>query len=190
MTLPKDLVLYKRKRILMHVIPCAALVCAFLAILLLFGKTIFNTEIKEFRISCYIIVMLIPFAVTGVPRKLIDSTYYGTIKKVDIITSTDSSSRTKVTRECLYMKNTVYLLIETSSGKTVYKKACSGKVQTGESINKYREGDLVFHLYGTSTVIVLPDASDTAVQCAVCGDTNKTDECVCHSCGHSLVKNI
>ena len=88
------------------------------------------------------------------------------------------------------MKNTVYLLIETPSGKTVYKKAYSGKVKTEENINKYREGDLVFHLYGTSTVIVLPDTSDTAVQCAICGDANKTDECACHSCGHSLVKNI
>ncbi len=190
MILPKDLQQYCRKRILKRVIPCIILISVFATILILWGNVIFNTDNKAFQTLCYIVVMLIPFVITGVPHKLIDSTYYGTVKKVDIVTTTDNDSSVKPTRENLYLKNTIYLSIEKPDGKLIYKKAYSGKVRLQQNINTYNEGDLVFHLYGTNTVVVLPDSNDSAVHCAVCGSSNNTGDDKCRDCNHSLIKGI
>ena len=190
MTLPNDLRIYCRNRILKRVIPCIILISIFATILALWGNVIFNTDNKVFRASCYIAVMLIPFAITGVPHKLIDSTYYGAVKKVDIITTTDNDSSVKPTREHLYLKNTIYLSVEQPNGKLIYKKAYNGKARLQQNINAYNEGDVVFHLYGTNSVVVLPNANDTRVCCCVCGDDNKITDCTCRSCGHSLIKVV
>lgn len=188
MILQKDLQKYCRKRILKRVIPCIILVFVLATTLILWGNVIFNTDNKAFRASCYTVVMLIPLVITGVPHKLIDSTYYGTIKKVDVITTTDNDSSVKPTREHLYLKNAIYLSIEQPDGKLIYKKAYSGKARLQQNINTYKEGDLVFHLYGTNTVVVLPDANDSFVHCAVCGSSNNIENDQCRNCRHSLVK--
>ncbi len=188
MTLPKDLRKYCRRKILTRIIPCAILVCIFATILMLWGKSIFNTDNKEFQVSCYILVMLIPFVLTGVPHKLIDRTYYGTVKKVDIVTTTDNKSSVKPTRENLYTKNTIYLIIQQPSGKTIYKKVYRGKASFQQNINTYHEGDSVFHLYGTNAVVVLPDTTKATVHCVVCGSSNNIENDKCQDCGHSLIK--
>ena len=139
---------------------------------------------------CYIIVMLVPFAVTGVPHKLIDRTYYGTVRKVDIVTTTDNDSSIKPTRENMYIKNTVYLSIERTNGKLIYKKAYSGNAKSQQNLNKYCEGDSVFHLYGTNTVVVLPDPNAETVHCVVCGASNNIADNKCRDCGYSLIKNV
>ncbi|MBO5968617.1 MAG: hypothetical protein J6S14_08990 [Clostridia bacterium] len=190
MTLPKDLQTYCKKKILKHAIPCAILTFAFATILILWGNIIFNTDNKAFQVSCYIVFMIIPFAITGVPHKLIDSTYYGTVKKIDIVTTADNDSSVKPTREHLYLKNTIYLSIEKTDGKIIYKKAYSGKTKLQQNLNTYHEGDLVFHLYGTNAVVVLPNSTSTTVHCAVCGSSNNADDDSCRNCGHSLIKNI
>ena len=188
MTLPNDLKKYCRNRILKRVIPCIILISVFATVLALWGNVIFNTHNKAFQTSCYIVVMLIPFAITGVPHKLFDSTYYGTVKKVDIVTTTDNDSSVKPTREHLYLKNTIYLSIEQPNGKLIYKKAYSGKARLQQNLNAYNEGDLVFHLYGTKTVVVLPN--DTSVHCSVCGSSNNIADDKCRDCGYSLIKHI
>lgn len=190
MTLPKDLRTYSRKRFLIRIIPCAILVAAFAAVLILWGKAIFNTDNVAFRVLCYVLVMLIPFALTGVPHKLIDETYCGTVKKVDIVTTMDNESSIKPTREQLYERNTIYLSIEQANGKLIYKKVYSGRASMQQNINKYNEGDFVFHLYGTKNVLVLPDMASTTVHCAVCGSSNKIEDDKCRDCGHSLVKKF
>jgi len=190
MILPKDLQIYCRKKILKHAIPCAILTFAFATILALWGNIIFNTNNKAFQTSCYIIVMLIPFAITGVPLKLIDSTYCGIVKKVYIVTTTDNDSAVKPTRENLYLKNTIYLSIEKTDGKLIYKKAYSGRARLKQKLNTYNEGDLVFHLYGTNTVVVLPDFNESTVHCAVCSSSNNIENDKCRNCGHSLIKDI
>ena len=188
--LPKDLLKYCRKRILIRAIPCVILTAFFAIVLILWGNIIFDISNTVFRASCYFLFMLIPFAVTGVPHKLIDTTYYGKIKKVDLVTTTNSDSSVKPALEHLYFKNTIRLWIETPNGKLIYKKAYSGKAGLGQNLHTYHEGDFVFHLYGTNTVVVLPDASETTVHCAVCGASNQTDNDKCRACGHSLIKSI
>ena len=123
MTLPKDLQIYCRNRILKRVIPCIILISVFATILTLWGSVIFNTDNKAFQTSCYVVVMLIPFVITGVPHKLIDSTYYGTVKKVDIVTTTDNDSSVKPTREHLYGTNHVVVLPD-ANDSSVHCSVC------------------------------------------------------------------
>ena len=190
MFLEKDLQKYCRKRVLTRIIPCIILVSVFATILILWGNAIFNTDNKAFQTCCYIVVMLIPFVITGVPHKLMDSTYCGTVKKVDIVTTTDNDSSVKPAREYSYLKNTIYLSIEKPNGKLIYKKVYSGKARLQQNINAYNEGDLVFHLYGTNHVVVLPDDKDSSVHCSVCGSSNSIKNDQCRNCGHSLIKHI
>ena len=88
------------------------------------------------------------------------------------------------------MKNTIYLSIEQQDGKLIYKKAYGGKARLQQNINAYNEGNLVFHLYGTNTVVVLPDTNDRSVHCSVCGSSNDIENDQCRDCGHSLIKHI
>ena len=90
----------------------------------------------------------------------------------------------------LYLKNTIYLSVEQPNGKLIYKKAYSGKARLQQNINAYNEGDLVFHLYGTNTVVVLPEANDGSVHCSVCGFSNNISNDKCRDCGYSLIKHI
>ena len=190
MKLPKDLMSYCRKRILIRVVPCLILFILFATILALWGDILINTDVLEFKISCYVLIMIIPFAITGVPHKLIDTTYYGKVRKVDIITTPDNDSSFKPTREHIYLKNTIYLSIEQPNGKIVYKNVYSGKARLQQNLNTYHEGDFVFHLYGTKQVIVMPQATNTDVQCSICGTSNPLESDNCRNCKHSLIKNI
>ena len=188
--IPEDVKKYQRNVILKRVIPCCVLLILLGSMIYFFEKTIHPIENHSFYVSFYIIIMLLPFAITGVPFKLFDKTYYGVIEKVDIVTAVDNSSSVKPTREHLYEKNTIYLTIITESGKRLYKKAYSGNAKFQQYLEQYKESDTVYHLYGTNNVIVLPKSSESHIQCAVCGDSNDTNNTVCRNCGHTLIKNI
>ena len=191
MNIPKDLLTYSRNRVLRRVIPFAVLLIAYITAMLLWRDIFFLTDDKAVHISCSVLIIAFLFVFTGVPHKLIDRTYCGTVKKVDIVTSADNDTMPKYTREHLYLKNTVYLTVELSNGKTMYKKAYSGRVSYGQQkLQTYQVGDTVFHLYGTDAVIVLPNPNDTEVHCAVCDTSNSVEKTHCRNCNHSLVKKI
>ena len=191
MTLPKDLKAYGRKKILQRVLPCALMFVSFGLILLEWGTVIFATRNKIFLISCYVVVMILPFVLTGVPHKLIDKTYYGTVTKVDVITALSCKSVVKVGGDMMwYTKNTIFLTVLLENGKTKRVKVYEGQTKLGQHLNTYKEGDKVFHLYGTNVTIVLPGSADISVQCTVCGTSNNINDDKCRDCGHSLVKSI
>ena len=191
MPIPKDLKAYCRKQTLKRVLPCAIMFVAFGLILLEWGEVIFATQNKIFLISCYVAVMILPFVLTGVPYKLIDKTYYGTVTKVDVITALSCKSAVKVGGDMMwYTKNTIILTVLLENEKSIKVKVYEGQTKLGQHLNSYHEGDKVFHLYGTNVTIVLPDSADTSVQCSVCGTSNNIKDDKCRDCGHSLVKRI
>lgn len=191
MNLPKDLKAYCKKRVLRRVLPCILMFVAFGLILLEWGTVIFATQNKIYMISCYVVVMILPFVLTGIPHKLIDKTYYGTVTKVDVVTALSCNSVVKVGGDMMwYTKNTIFLTLLLENGKSMRTKVYEGKTKLGQHLNSYNEGDKVFHLYGTNVTIVLPDSADTSVQCSVCGTSNNINDDKCRDCGHSLVKRI
>ncbi len=189
MKLSKDLKRYVTNCILKRIIPFVILTVALIVVLVLWGNVIFKTDNKVFQCSCYVLTMLLPFAVTGVPFKLIDKTYFGKVIKVDVVTALDSKSAVKVGGDMMwYNKNTIFLTVLLDNGKQIKTKVYEGEAKLEQYINTYKEGDRVFHLYGTKTTIVFPKESETHVQCSVCGASNDTSEKICRICSHTLIK--
>lgn len=188
--LPKDLKAFAIKTALKRIIPCALLLIGFAVVLVFWGDMILPIDKDVVKVIVYTMVMLVPFALTGVPFKIIDKTYSGIVQKVEISTTVDNLYHERPTRESLYLKNTVFLHVKQENGTVVRRKASEKNARISQDAEAYKVGDSVFHLYGSMQTIVLPRASDEFVQCPVCGMKNDKNENVCESCGHSLIKNM
>lgn len=185
--LPHDLKKQVCKTVLKRAIPCALLLAAFGVLLILWGDRIFNMENEQLKILCYIVTMLIPLAITGVPVKLIDRTYCGEVVDTKVKRTVDNESSIKPTIEHMYYKNTVYLDVRLDNGKVITVKAYEGR---DSDLNPYfyKKGDRVFHLYGSKNTIVLPKENVNAVRCPVCGLLNLKEDDKCKDCWHTLIK--
>ena len=186
---PKDFKQYVRRKILFRVIPCGILLLTLWILLALFGGRLFRTDNTIFRVSCYLVTMILPFAITGVPFRLLDRTYWGTVEEVRIETTLESTSAVKPSVESLYRKNTVYLTVLLPNGKYMDRKVCEGRAEHGTNLEAYQKGEHVFHLYGSRYTVVLPRGHNGPAPCAVCGDQNDATDRCCRSCGHTLVKD-
>jgi len=176
-----------RNTIIKRISCCAACLLAFGIIIAFWGDTIISVENNIFRGTFYFLILLIPFAITGVPFKMIDQTYCGTVKKIDIISMVDNKSSALPAREHLYYKNTVCLTIQKQNGKEVTKKVFSCDAKTNSGIELYKVGDTVFHLYGTKYVVIIPKMSDSQCQCVICGHKNDKNLTLCQKCCYTLV---
>lgn len=188
--IPKDLRAFAIKTALKRIIPCSLLLIGFAVVLIFWGDVILPIDKDAVKVIVYTMVMLVPFALTGVPFKLIDQTYSGTVEKVEISTTVDNLYHERPTRESLYLKNTVFLHVKQENGTVVRRKASEKNARISQNAEAYKVGDIVFHLYGSTQTIVIPKASDEFVQCPVCGMKNNKNENACESCGHSLIKNM
>lgn len=185
--LPRDLRGHVRRAVVKKLAPCVLLLIVFGLVIFFLGDRIFALVPPAVRIGTYIVVMLIPFAITRVPFCLFDRTFVAKVKRVHVQNeyvaikglegSNLSISRTLATF--------VYLTLELPDGKEKRIKA----VQSG-FIEEYKPGDTVFHLYGAKHTVILPEAAGDHVECPVCGDDNRAELGECHSCGHTLIKSI
>ena len=184
---PDNFKKFIRRQVLKRVVPCAVLFCGLALILAFFGKDLFPTDSTIAHYFFYLIVLLIPFVVTGVPFKLIDRSYLGTVEKVDVETTYDNSEPLKPNIVYLYAKNTIYLSIRLKNGKMLHKKVYEGKEKYQQHLEIYQVGDLVFHLYGSSYTVVIPANPIKQAQCPICGDWNDKTDDTCRNCGAQLL---
>lgn len=185
--LPRDLQGHVRRAVCKKLAPCVLLLIVFGLVIFFLGDRIFALVPPAVRIGTYVIVMLIPFAVTRVPFCLFDRTFVAKVKHVHVQNeyvaikglegSNLSISRTLATF--------VYLTLELPDGKEKRIKA----VQSG-FVEEYKPGDTVFHLYGAKHTVILPETAGDHVECPACGDDNRTELDRCHSCGHTLIKSM
>ena len=185
--LPKDLTLFSIKTALKRVVPCVLMLIAFAVALIFWGDVILPIQKEPVKTILYVVVMLIPFAATGVPYKILDRTYSGTVQKVEITTTLDNLYHGRPSRESLYYKNTVYLHVMQEDGVVIRQKVSEKDARAAQNLEAYKVGDKVFHLYGSPQTIVLPEEKDALVQCAICGEANYKNECHCKLCNHTLV---
>ena len=186
--LPRDLRGHVRRAVVKKLAPCVLLLIVFGLVIFFLGDRIFALVPPAVRIGTYIVVMLIPFAVTRVPFCLFDRTFVGKVKKVHVqneyvAVKGLSGSNLHISRTLVTF---VYLTLELSNGKEKTIKAAQG----GGFVEEYKPGDTVFHLYGTNHTVVLPETAGDHVECPVCGDDNRAELGECHSCGHTLIKSI
>ena len=186
--MPEDLRAYTQKKIARRVVPCLILEILLGLIIALWGDILFPTSANEFKYCCYFVIMLIPFAITGVPFKLIDRTYAGVIEHTEISTVMCTTRGTR--RHKLIWKNQLDVTIRTTDGKLIDKTPLMIDISMPvQKLEVYKVGDRVFHLYGTDTIVRLPEPSDSHVACAVCGDMNPMERNTCSFCDHTLIKN-
>ena len=188
--LPRDLKWFSFWRAALRILIWGILMGAFGAVIYLWGPIIFPSGPYEFRISCYVAFMLIPFPLTGMPWKLIDSTFGGEVKFVDVETTMEPEHPGAPTLRMFY-RNTTTLLIVDGEGRELFKKVSSQRLKKRYPYtDKYKKYDRVLHLYGSKYTVVLPKPSDTRVQCAACGVSNDIKDDRCHRCRHTLVKRM
>lgn len=196
-SLPSDLKRYTRRKVLKRVVPCILLFALLGYVLLVHGEEILGTHKTLAKIICYPIILLMPFAITGVPFKMMDSSWTGEILRVDAKEEVAFHGA-----KHMYAEIKVLVTIKKDDGKIITHKVIAAafpksagfyftpKGNVEMAINRFSIGAKVCHLYGTKHIVVMPSASDTTVLCPVCADVNDKEERVCRSCGHSLIKDI
>jgi hypothetical protein len=197
--LPKDLKIYAIKKICIRALICLALLVSFVLIVINYGEELFSSyellyNNKEF--FCIIVCMLICY-ICGVPMKLLDRTFFGTVEKVTVISGYNSkamgqrqsilNSRTASFRGFKAI-NTVVLTIRMANGKTINRQVYSEYIGNQTNYDDiFKNGDEVFHLFGSKHYVKLPEDKEQKVICPVCGSQNSQQNSFCESCKHSLI---
>ena len=188
---PEDLKKAIRNKIVQKTTQFLILGAIYSLAVFLFGKFILHTEntmavwvLGVLGVGILAVILRLPFLLT-------DKTFGGTVSKA-IVKTEDVKKLTDVGLGSVKQQHTVDLIITTPDGKTHYKNIRTVKDTAGvrASLDRYKEGDTVFHLSGTPYTILLPKESDTSVQCAVCGRMNHKTIDTCEKCGHTLIKDL
>ena len=196
-TLPADIENYVHKSIAKRIIKCVLLMILFGTILYFWGERMFSFS-PELKTGAYIVVMLLPFIISGVPIKLIDRSWCGEIIKVHIKEEVAFNTVGGV-KGIPYTKHSVYLLVKTDKGiiKNILAKEYGSKLNNGADVplqgkiehhtDDYTVGEKIYHFYGLKNYYVVRNHSDT-LDCVVCGSENKRENKTCYDCGHTLLK--
>ncbi len=180
---------HKRARIkffVLKLLPFVVLTIIDFLILCFFGERMFQALNEPARLAFYIMFALIPFIATGFPFCMIDRTYVGITEKVEL-KSVVAHRTIMPVREGMYMKHTIYLNVRLENGKIIRRKAFVSRPDAEGVIPDFRQGDRVFHLYGSKYVVKFPEKTDQLVICAVCGSSSEKHIEYCRNCGSLLV---
>lgn len=198
--LPKDIKNYVRKTFALRLLKFLILAAASSFLIYFLNERIMERS----HILVYTLLLvglgIMPFWVSELPMRLLDSTWHGTVKNVDIkeVTGTFTSG----TRVYPYTNHIFILTVEKENGKTVKVKAkeysferCVGfkaprKGNIQHHMNDYKVGDTVYHFYGLSELFVIGQRRSVNVNCVVCGSENPRTSTHCHHCCHTLLHTI
>lgn len=190
LNLPADLKKYARVSKLKPVLIFVLCEVTALLFFLLSKDFMYQTEyIAKYNIIghvFYAVLFLIPFFISGIREAFSDKTYIGTVEKVKVTTTQDFENAFKPSRETRYKRNNVYLFVKDDNGGVEKRKVYSERTKNVQSVDFYKTGDRVFHIYGSRYTVLIPKPSDTTAQCAVCGITTDIKEEYCHKCGYTL----
>lgn len=193
--MPQDLKDYSTKYAVKRIVPCLCIFFALLMLIWLFGDKIITTQMIGARVLVYLLLLAIPFVVFGVPHKLIDKTYFAKVTKVWVETTyVQDKNRVKQSTRYRsggasggYTLHIVYMIIERDDGKDKLVTAYKCRANKHQKLDEFKEGDTVFHLYGTKHFVKVHSDEDT-VRCPVCNNKNQISSKTCHFCGYTLVK--
>ena len=196
--LPHDLQEYVRKKTGRRITKCLLFEAAVILFLLVLGNRVFSALGLILQSLVYVILLLLPFLLTGVPFKLLwDRNWSGTVTDVKVKT------KTAYTTDYQYLQNIIILTLADSNGKTFKKTVAAHNVQTSKPggvlvsysdakvehyMNDYQIGDEVYHFHGLPYPLVVGPNYKERTTCVVCGQETKSDQAHCWNCGHSLIQ--
>lgn len=200
--LPDDLKSYRAKRIIKISLPFIALLSLGVTACLSLSYKIPSLEHatpSKVKIV-YAVLLILPFVITGFPKKLIDKSWCGEIIGVD---TKIYNTLYSLNNSCTYTKASIVLTVKLSDKKTkevevfatptprensFYSAANwkpDGKVEYQES--KHNVGDKVYHLYLFDHLLI-ESKKDQTVTCVVCGAVSPKASKKCAICDHSILR--
>lgn len=197
-SLPKSLRIKRNRAILSRVIPCFILLGLCIVIITIWGKTLFHVPSDQYvalQKSFYILFCFLPFAITGVPMKLIDTSWDGVVSEVKIEESIGTYSRS-LGSPGIYTRHDLVLTIVKDDGKEIkytplslgqrnvpwHQPPVVGKIEY--QAEKFHIGDRVHKFYGFK---YLYSHNNDGKVCIVCGATNINEDTRCGCCHSELV---
>jgi len=197
MKLPRELSEYLKKQKMKRIIPCIVMEVLIALVLILWGETIVRTDVFPFKFAVYLLMLLIPYLVTGVPMKVREKPWSGEIVHVEIRDGVAFTSDRD--RDRPHGTLTFVLTIRRDDGETIVKEISAGtytkvwwepvaNTKADHIVDRYQVGDRVLQLGKTYPIIVLPKYAEKYCQCAVCGRSNAIENEACEECGHTLIK--
>lgn len=203
--LPGDIQKYIRKKFFLRVFKFVFLEMLAVSFIAFQHKHIFEIAGRMDLIISSIVLILLPFLITGIPFKLIDSTWCGIVVDIKVTTSMDFVGRFYATNSVrgMYYKNTIHLKVKKDNQKIVDVKALELGVQNSittlffdgvifgrldDHIDNFQIGDVVYHFYGLKRPYIIHKKQKKFTYCVICGYRNFSEENICSGCGHSLIK--
>ena len=189
--LPEDIRKIVTRAVAKRVIPCVISELIVLWYVIFFGEMSFKMVGIEVRILIYIVLILLPFIITGVPLKLIDRSWKGEIIGINVDMGLDRSVNGKGVREVSYL----VLKIKRDDGKIIEHTMSVFSHSTAMKSNRarsefaeddYAVGDKVYHYYGIKRLLIIH--KDKSRECVICGSNNPEKNDRCFYCGHSIIK--
>lgn len=197
--LSQELKQKRYKEIFKRVTLCVFLLSSVIFVLAFFGDAIFPFDNVQhsLKVTFYGIFVILPFIVTGIPIKLIDTAWVGTVIAIDVKETT--GTYTIGGKPWPYKKNDLILTIEKTNGKIIQYNALSfgvkerawqdpyvvGKMENHTDV--FSIGDKVCKYYYYKYLYVIPTVKHTRKHCINCGHINDEQRSDCLSCGFPLL---
>ena len=202
--LPKILRKKRIYNILSRSISCFVLLALFIFIIVMWGNKLFPSTLDHhmgyagLRILFYVIVLSIPFLVTGVPLKLIDKSWSGTITAVGVKENLGTTTNPRYLQ--VYPKEDLILTINKDDGGEIEHTVLSfterrmsgtGRTPVGKiyyHTHKYNVGDRVYKYYGFKYLYIVTQSHQKLKNCIRCGTQNNMHDVACWYCDAELLK--
>ena len=205
--LPLSLKKKRTQRIILRSIACALLLTIFIFVIVMWGNRIFPATQKHhlgytgLKIMFYIIFLLIPFIITGIPLKLIDKSWSGTVTDIKIVEklATTSNPRYIIT----FPKQDLILSIKTDAGReitqTILSLASNDRISGYEGYNISKKGNIYYHeheisvgdrvhkYYGYKHLFVSYKKPHQTKFCINCGVKNTLGKQTCWHCDAEIL---
>ena len=189
--LPEDIQRKVVNSIIKKVFPCIVLEIIIVLYIVFWGEKSFKMVDLGVRVLIYVVLIIVPFVVTGVPLKLIDRSWKGEIVAINVNMGLVRSVNGRGVRDGTYL----VLKIKRDDGKIIehtlnvftYANAMkSNRARSEFAEDDYAVGDKVYHYYGIKRLLIIH--KDKSRECVICGANNPEHNDRCFNCGHSIIK--
>lgn len=189
--LPEDIQRKVVNSIIKKVFPCIVLEIIIVLYIVFWGEKSFKMVDLGVRVLIYVVLIIVPFVVTGVPLKLIDRSWKGEIVAINVNMGLVRSVNGRGVRDGSYL----ILKIKRDDGKIIehtlnvftYANAMkSNRARSEFAEDDYAVGDKVYHYYGIKRLLIIH--KDKSRECVICGANNPEHNDRCFNCGHSIIK--
>lgn len=202
--LPDSLKKRRLCKILFRALSCFVLFAFALVSIILWGERIFpfpTQNASGLRYLCYGLFLLLPLLLTGVPLKLIDKSFSGTVRKTEIKDTIKYGGGGTNTGSGSYIQSDLILTVEKDDGKVIKYNRLSFRTplhrfpidnprpgNAEHHKHEFREGERIYKYYGFPYPYIAHPTLPDDKYCIVCGQKNENKESFCFSCGAELVE--